>query len=729
MIAKQTVNSIRFNFNLAFNLALKSMKYHRMVVFATIMGVATGMCVVSTILIVDQNTARTTIKHEALAEKMALNQQSDNKENKTEHIFTLPITKIQIIKDRQSVQQKKALANASVPPQELSYALTETTRPTAKGEEDYQTMRLAIRMASLLAFFIGAIVVFYTMRFSVESRSREFALLLCLGEDKKNVALSLALETLVLGLLGTLMGLLAAFPAAFLLLKMGISTTGRVPMSGFIIPNYELCVIALISISIALLGVVAPIRELYRFQISRILKPRFVADEISKTAFRLGGMSWLIPPMLIASYLVIRPFLESWLTVVYFFIFEAIFVVILTIVTLWWTRPFLRFSVGLIEILTKPILPLESLLTVRRIRLTSEKFVFSIIGVVLVFSLLTSLHAITRTLKYEIHTWSSEAITPYFFYKRNSAIAVNDIKLQQILNRYEMYLFRFSNTAKGAMPFRIIDVDDFNRYRKVAGKPLFAKQQVIFSRTLAARFGADVGDYLLLGTKNEQYYFKIVEISDAIGTLGEDGQYVDIKSFALFANGNPLFKNNLDLSLGNYAQLRSANADWPNLLMRYRNVLAPYYIFTKAGRDLTNWQQQEIDKDFLIFDFILIMTVFLACIGIINTLLIQVHSRGRELSVLKMIGIDRLQMFRLLLMEGLVVGFVGAILAIVLGTVLGHVTVSFLDHFTLFHYQYVWSINATLGISVLAVLSCCLSAIYPAIVATRISTAESLHYE
>ena len=61
MIDEQTVNSIRFNFNLALSLAVKSMKYHRMVVFATIMGVATGMCVVSTILIVDQNTARTTI--------------------------------------------------------------------------------------------------------------------------------------------------------------------------------------------------------------------------------------------------------------------------------------------------------------------------------------------------------------------------------------------------------------------------------------------------------------------------------------------------------------------------------------------------------------------------------------------------------------------------------------------------------------------------------------------
>jgi len=728
MNAAQTVNRIRFNFNLALSLALKSMIYHRMVALATIIGIATGMCVVSTILIVDQNTARTTIEREPLAEKRGLKPAA--KSNKSKHSFNLPITKIQIIKDQQLIHQQKTVLDSPVPTQKLSQPLTEATRPTAKGEEDYQTMRLAIRMASLLAFFIGAITVFYTMRFSVESRSREFALLMCLGEDKKNVALSLLLETAILGIVGTFLGLLAAFPASFILLKMGISTTGRVRISGFTIPEIELSIITTVSISIALLGVIAPVRDLYRFQISRILQPRFVADDISHSAFKLGGLSWLISPMLLASYLLIRPFLESWLTVVYFFLFEAIFVIILTLVTLWWTRPFLRFSVRLIEILTKPMMPLESLLTVRRMRLNSEKFVFSIIGIVLVFSLLTSLHAITRTLKDEIYTWSSVAITPYFYYKRNNRAALDEAKLEQTLEQNEIYLFRYSNKSKGAVPFRIIDLNDINRYRKSTGKAPFARQQVIFSRTLAARFGAVVGDYLLLATEEKPYYFEIVEISDELGTLAEDGQYIDIKSYALFAPGSPLFINNLDLSLGQYAAVRSANKSRPNLRHRYRNqFLQPYYRYTKAGRNLQDWQRQEIDKDFLIFDFILIMTVFLACIGIINTLLIQVHSRGRELSVLKTMGIDRLQMIRLLLVEGLVVGFVGAILAAVLGTILGHVTVSFLDHFTLFHYQYVWSIKATLGISLLAILSCCLSAIYPAVVATRISTAESLHYE
>jgi putative ABC transport system permease protein len=252
---------------------------------------------------------------------------------------------------------------------------------------------------------------------------------------------------------------------------------------------------------------------------------------------------------------------------------------------------------------------------------------------------------------------------------------------------------------------------------------------VIFSRTLAARFGAQAGDVLRIETDTTGYHFDIVEISDAMGTFAEDAQYVDIKSFALFTDGNPLFLDNVELTLGNFAVSRSAVNNRPVLANRQKYSLGPYYQFNKSGMRQKNWQLREIDRDFLIFDFILLMTVILAFIGIVNTLLIQVHSRGRELSILKTLGINRRQMYSLLLVEGLVVGIIGSALAIMLGTALGVVSVSFLDQFTLFQYQYVWSTRATALIAGFAVFTCCVSAIYPAIIATRISTAESLHYE
>lgn len=123
------------------------------------------------------------------------------------------------------------------------------------------------------------------------------------------------------------------------------------------------------------------------------------------------------------------------------------------------------------------------------------------------------------------------------------------------------------------------------------------------------------------------------------------------------------------------------------------------------------------------------MTVLLATIGVTNTMLIQVHAREREFAVLRTLGISRAQIVRLLLVEGAVIGTVSALLALVLGHTVGAVSVAFLDRFTLFEYTLVLSSSASLAISGLALLACTLAALYPALVANRVSSAESLHYE
>jgi ABC-type lipoprotein release transport system permease subunit len=55
--------------------------------------------------------------------------------------------------------------------------------------------------------------------------------------------------------------------------------------------------------------------------------------------------------------------------------------------------------------------------------------------------------------------------------------------------------------------------------------------------------------------------------------------------------------------------------------------------------------------------------------------------------------------------------------------------VSFLDRFTLFDLEYAASLSTMVLVFLGAVAVCCVSAIYPAVKATQISSAESLHYE
>ena len=727
MIQMRKKNEPSVNLSLAFTLGLRSLARHRMVALATILGVALGMLVVATILIVDFNTAHSN------SDETRLNQELESSPNNVANrqaTVALNIEKIIVVKKQDFLKHRRETSGFSNLPGQILEAQIDHISPTRRtGEGDYQTMRLAIRIASLLAFFIGAVIVFYTMQFSVASRSREFCLLRCVGEFRLNIALSLVTEATILGTVGTLLGLFAAFPVARNLLLAGISTTGRLPLMGFEIPYWELGILALTGILIALLGVVAPIVNLYHIQIAQVLQPRFSSDNIDTSNFQTKGFAWILPPLILISYLMIRPFLASWLSVVYLFVFETGFVIVLALATLWWTAPVLRLFMRITESLFNPLLPLETILTGKRMRLMSQKVVFSVTSVILVFSLLTGLHNVIRALKHEINEWANIALVPYEYFRARRGSTPPGVDFFNSLHEAGIYSFRLSAKTVGSLPLRIIRSEDINYYRTAKGLKPLSPGRVILSKTLAARFGVEPGDYLRIDTSNTQHFFEILDVSDEVGFYMEQGQYVDQKSFALFSEANPLFRDNVESTLGQFVMARTADKNHRFLQQDQWELLVSQYFYANSGRSAVYFRVREIDKDFLIFDFVLVMTVLLAVIGIINALFIQVWSRSREFAILTSLGMSRVQIMRLLLVEGLIIGLVGAFLATILGTVLGFISVSFLDHFTLFEYEYVWSAKDTGMIALIAVISCCSAAVYPGLVATRISSAESLHYE
>ena len=718
--------AIPLNIGLAFRLAARSLKHRKMVALATLLGVAIGVGVVNAVLIVDANTARN-YQAEAGAEAEADTDssgtpiQSAARQNVGGKSFSIRIEHRRNGRIEQSI----------IPSQRGSAGRIKSTDAARArlGEEDYQAMRLAVRMASLLAFFIGAVIVFYTMRYSVSTRAREFSLMLCLGESRRNVGASLMAEATLLGALGTIVGLIAAFPAASALLAAGVSTNGRRPLPGFDIPWLELGGMGLCSLVIVYLGVASPLREIHRLSITDVLNPRFLSNGERAVTMAQKGFGWLIPPMLAAAWIGMRPFMESWLSVVYFFLFEAAFVSILAVATLWWLSPLLRGTIRLFETAFRAILPLETFLTGRRMRLNSKRLVFSVTGVTLVFSLLTGLHDVTRALKDEISIWAYHAMRASSYVERPAGREVDEEALQARLATNGIILMRMSAKTSGEFPVRLIRGSDVNPHLRALGHPTLEPGRVILSRTLAARYDTRPGDRVVFSDGTEDHSFVVIGITDSVGFYLESAQYVDLKSYALFSDGNPIFADNLEKSLGRYGAARPFGRAQPFLYNHQEDALYPWYVTVKRGRFQGYWQSREIDRDFLIFDFILIGTVVLAGIGVANTMLIQVRARDREFAVLKSIGISRGQVARMLLIEGTIIGCVSAVLAVVIGNGLGAISIRFLDHFTLFDYFLRISIPATLYISALCVLTCVIASVYPAFIANRASSAESLHYE
>lgn len=705
------------SFGLAAFLTRKSLVHHRTIAIITIAGVSIGMSVMATILVVDHNTRR--------AESHLQRRLEKPRAKATSSPFVPPIERFTMIP---ASPAKRAKPSVSVPTQRgEAVSVGAGSDESRLGEEDYQAMRLAVRTASLLAFAIGTVVVFYTMRFSVSARSREFALIRCLGAHRGEMARSLVFEAAILGGVGTLLGLLAAIPIGATLLRFGITTTGRSSVAGFDLPGQELALFALIGMVVALAGVFGPARSLLRLDVRDVLEPRFLAEDAREGATRTPGLIWLLLPIALAAYLVSRPFLQAWFTVFVFFVVESVVAVGFAVAVLWWVKPVLRAMIRLGEHLLHRVYPLESLLTARHMSFTSDRLAFSVIAVVLVFSMLTALHSITAALKYEIEQWAQLALYPYTFSQQRGERPL-DAEAITKLEDESLAIFRLSKIVNGVFPIRLIDGGDLNRFRVRQGKEIMGPGEVILSSTLANHFGAKAGDRLEIVANGEPFSFSVLEVSDEYGFYPQSNQYINLRSFALFTDGNPLFEGNLERTLGRYAAMRRLDGD-ERLDADELAILAPYYEAQLGGGRSGRRQKREIDRDFLIFDYILAMTVLLSAIGIVNAMLIQIRARSREFSLYRVVGMTPTQVARLLVIEGMITGGVGGALALVLGSLLGAISVAFLDRFTLFSLDFVMSPVTLVVVFLGAVFVNSVSALYPARKATQISSAESLHYE
>ena len=134
----------------------------------------------------------------------------------------------------------------------------------------------------------------------------------------------------------------------------------------------------------------------------------------------------------------------------------------------------------------------------RRLRLTSRQLVFTVAGVVLVFSLLTALRDITTALKAEIDRWAEAALDPYVFLERAGRSGPKSTEFMPPGQHGDLQVFRLSRKILGEFPIRLILAGDANAYLAPLGRPELGPGKVMVSRTLAQRFDLRAGDRVVI---------------------------------------------------------------------------------------------------------------------------------------------------------------------------------------------------------------------------------------
>jgi putative ABC transport system permease protein len=163
----------------------------------------------------------------------------------------------------------------------------------------------------------------------------------------------------------------------------------------------------------------------------------------------------------------------------------------------------------------------------------------------------------------------------------------------------------------------------------------------------------------------------------------------------------------------NTARLEQALAAFPDAEVETRD-------------EFRDGQVSQLNRSLNILYLLLGISVIVSLFGVINTLVLSVFERTREIGMLRAVGMTRRQVRRMVRHESIVTALIGAALGLAIGIFLAGLT-----SLALSGYGVVFAIpyRALAAFVAIAILAGVLAAILPARRASRLNVLEALQYE
>ena len=260
-------------------------------------------------------------------------------------------------------------------------------------------------------------------------------------------------------------------------------------------------------------------------------------------------------------------------------------------------------------------------------------------------------------------------------------------------------------TASGLITFNMVQGDQSK----------LSANGILVSDTRALAKGWTIGSTLDVAMVDGTT--KVVTVEGTFASSGFGGSYV--VSRALFEGTlNNLFDTNI------YIRLTSgANND--QVYDAINAATTDKGLGTLQSRDeFIDAESGQINQILGLIYGLLGLSIIIAIVGIVITLLLSVFERRREIGLLRAIGMTRSQVRTTVRWESVITSMFGAIVGVVLGVVMGFVLILILADSGASAFSL--PISATIWILVLSFIVGVLAAVYPARRATKVDIMQSI---
>jgi putative ABC transport system permease protein len=605
------------------------------------------------------------------------------------------------------------------------YDVRTNKEATEVADDDIQSvvsiLKTGLTIFALIALIVAIFLIFNTFSILVAQRTRELALYRSFGASKQQVVRSVLAESALLGLVAAIGGLIVGCGIGWLG-KTGLEALSKtdLPVSGIVVKPYVIIVTLLVGVLVTVVSALVPALRAARVPPIAAMRDAAVPDKPLRRLTTAGLVVLLIG----VAFLILR-LTKVWKDPLWLVLGGGALLVFIGVVMLApvVSRPVTR-ALGALFGGSVPA-RLGTRNTGRNPRRTALTAAALMIGVTLataggVFASsakagLTDVFTSDMKAQLIVQTDFSAGPTAGFDPAMQQQIRAIPGVAAAVALKSDMAKVG-DKTAQVISGDPLVSAEIFT-LKAASGdiRPL-AADEVILDDGTAKRLNATAGSTVDIttarGASQTEKVIAVLEPSsawpgpmlseaDSAGFTSPNAQaaYVQVASDdqveSVRTSLETLFKDNKEVTVVDQSQLLGTVTSFLDILLWILNIM-------------------------------LGLAILVALLGVINTLLLSVYERTREIGMIRAIGLSRGSTARMITVESILISVFGALLGVIVGVGLGVAAVKiFGGDFLKLTIPWVYLIV----ILILAIVAGVLAAILPAIRAGRLNVLQAIAYE
>lgn len=617
-------------------------------------------------------------------------------------------------------------------------------RPARRGrqvEKMLEAFHFNLTALSYIALLVGLFLIYNTVSISVITRRTEIGTLRALGTTRKQVLALFLAEAAVLAVIGCALGLAFGRWLSFGAVKLTATTVNALYIAAAAAPpplgfkHFSLAFA--LGLPLALLAASVPALEAARVAPTTAMRGH---DRLA-SRFRLRPAYWLAPVLLLGcAWWLAQQRAVAGLPV--FGYVAALFIVFGAALSV----PTVLFVVGRLG--RRPLtafFAIEGRLANANLAGAIPRLSISVAALAVSLSMMTAVAILIGSFRETVVYWVEQTLQADLYLRPATR---HNVATDATFSNDAVALIAANPAIAAADPFRNFDVpyagglvtvgagefgivlargkllfkDPANlEAGKAAMRGAIGRDAVVVSESFAIKYDKRVGDAISLPTPQGARTFQIVAV---YYDYSSDRGIVVMHRDTLTKYWGEQLPTSLTVYLKEGAQAAAVKDELQQALgARYRVL-----IYTNAG--LRQEVLRIFDSTFAITYALEAIAIFVAILGVASTLLTLILERKRDLALLRLIGADRRQVTKMVMIEAALLGGVSQGIGLVVGWLLSLVLIYVINV-----QSFGWTIQFHLPVlfllqsSMLILVATTLSGLYPAKRAAEMHVAAEVKEE